>query len=1282
MTTSTLRSKDDFGGRNKHNHTMPSLLSKEEQEACSSNNNKAAATTASACSPAPSSFARTSASTSSSSQLGTSTTKVEPKPVEATTGATTTKSSTTATAVAASSTGATATTKAATTTATTPFQLSQRPRQITPPGVTIDSSFSISPSNNGDYALVSHSFGGTVTSSSPLTSSVRSETNGAAGKNSHTANNSNSSTAEVSPSLRGGSSTTLDPEGRQEGDHHDDRQGSSLLGGEKSPMKSAVGGNGNSGSSSSAGLPSLSLEEGQQRDPTVDVTSSWDDFAVLSFMSSPILKKKDTCNKSSSNDKDSPSTATSSAVVAVHHHHHHLPDRQRSYFHHQLDHHQAHYHGFSPSPPPSKGSARSSSSRHYDVWERMNPTMGNVGFGSRGGGHKAGGPGNNPVLPFVASHERPANMQRQHLLRLPPLTSSPSRGPKLSSSSSAMDQPPTSVLTSPHMLYGWLRTRFAAGLVRSSFNILHDMLTKDYQQAKTLLGKIHQDQPRSEVYISELLTLRDHLAGLWCVYAHFALDVGRLTRTIQDDEPFPAPSAATATKGAAPKGKKNVGPSLSSNSLLKGPASDENDSAAFVKRNSSTYGGALRLQMINSPVRPTKRKRKKTTKAVESEENDAQLDEVEATIAQKMSNKASAASGATATTKSKNDDDEYIPKKLTSNNPRRKKKRLKTDHGSTSAKKKRPASKQSKTSDAQEAAKKKTGHWTKAEHERFLEGIAMYGRGKWKAIADVVKTRTTVQVKTHGQSYFRDDGTHHIQTIDSTPEQKVVSRKMRTKENNTKKPSEGKDGENRTPVQDDGNDAVPRKSLRPDRRTVLSYEDDREEDFDDDGSDIDINDTAAATLATPVPKSRIAPPPLTPIVPTPQHHPPSLMTSPYMGTTSISNLEDLVLGGGLFSPSEFSQVDRLQTVEGGAQNIDHLATPRTFGRSLDAALSLSEGPKDTPLSERKSTPRQTAISGLTPPRPVLRDRFLDDMPPYMRGFFTSVGILSTDQLVKTPTKNLSEIYMSYQRDQTNAVVSSAPSEVPSAHVGDKVSFKKATNKKASKDGTYQDIAGFALSVLLAARKCPLVGNHHFIVLAMGRMIVSTAPMEKTPNGTSHVDVPTAIITSRINSAITASWDGVRSCHGCAVDENKIFFQDPESATKAISLLASLDFDGKKKISEDKIRNSVLREEMNSIFSFPSILRKDAGRPEGFVFNDRHAVLALLWELNRWSRLEEKLRTNKSGKSVRIGESPWCQPTYQIEDLPMLATVDAITDSWNNCVFAKGDKDSSTVVWEW
>jgi hypothetical protein len=305
------------------------------------------------------------------------------------------------------------------------------------------------------------------------------------------------------------------------------------------------------------------------------------------------------------------------------------------------------------------------------------------------------------------------------------------------------------------------------------------------------------------------------------------------------------------------------------------------------------------------------------------------------------------------------------------------------------------------------------------------------------------------------------------------------------------------------------------------------------------------------------------------------------------------------------------------------------------------------------------------------------------MPHYIRDFFTSVGIVSTDQLMKTPTKSLSEIYMSYQRHHMEAVDSSiAPSEVMSTPVDGKETTKAGSKSQSSKVGNYHDIAGFALSILLAARRCPLVGNHHFVVLAMGRMIVSTAPMEITPNGEAHVNVPTAIISSRINSAITASWDGVKSCHGCPVDESEIFLQEPESIKKAVSLLASLEFSGKKLISEDKIRNSSLREEMNSVFSLPTMLRKDAGRPEGFVFNDRHAILALFWELNRWSRLEEKLRTNTSGKSIRLGESPWCQPTYQIEDLPMLSTVDAITDAWNNCVFAKGGKDSKTIVWEW
>ncbi|EQC25582.1 hypothetical protein SDRG_16552 [Saprolegnia diclina VS20] len=45
------------------------------------------------------------------------------------------------------------------------------------------------------------------------------------------------------------------------------------------------------------------------------------------------------------------------------------------------------------------------------------------------------------------------------------------------------------------------------------------------------------------------------------------------------------------------------------------------------------------------------------------------------------------------------------------------------------------------------------GTWTKEEHERFLSAIEMYPNGPWKAIAEVVHTRTIRQTQTHAQKY-------------------------------------------------------------------------------------------------------------------------------------------------------------------------------------------------------------------------------------------------------------------------------------------------------------------------------------------------------------------------------------------------------------------------------------------------------------------------------------------------------------------------------------------------
>ena len=47
-----------------------------------------------------------------------------------------------------------------------------------------------------------------------------------------------------------------------------------------------------------------------------------------------------------------------------------------------------------------------------------------------------------------------------------------------------------------------------------------------------------------------------------------------------------------------------------------------------------------------------------------------------------------------------------------------------------------------------------TGRWTSDEHQLFLNGLDSYGK-EWKKIAELIKTRTVVQIRTHAQKYFQ-----------------------------------------------------------------------------------------------------------------------------------------------------------------------------------------------------------------------------------------------------------------------------------------------------------------------------------------------------------------------------------------------------------------------------------------------------------------------------------------------------------------------------------------------
>ena len=46
-----------------------------------------------------------------------------------------------------------------------------------------------------------------------------------------------------------------------------------------------------------------------------------------------------------------------------------------------------------------------------------------------------------------------------------------------------------------------------------------------------------------------------------------------------------------------------------------------------------------------------------------------------------------------------------------------------------------------------------TGKWTEEEHEKFIEGILIYGN-EWKKVQDIIKTRSSAQARSHAQKFF------------------------------------------------------------------------------------------------------------------------------------------------------------------------------------------------------------------------------------------------------------------------------------------------------------------------------------------------------------------------------------------------------------------------------------------------------------------------------------------------------------------------------------------------
>ena len=76
-----------------------------------------------------------------------------------------------------------------------------------------------------------------------------------------------------------------------------------------------------------------------------------------------------------------------------------------------------------------------------------------------------------------------------------------------------------------YVLYRWFRVHFAAGMMRSSISVIHQKISTAYDQAKKLLLLTCKNE--SEGQLQEVLELRNHIAGLWCVYAQIVIELGQ-----------------------------------------------------------------------------------------------------------------------------------------------------------------------------------------------------------------------------------------------------------------------------------------------------------------------------------------------------------------------------------------------------------------------------------------------------------------------------------------------------------------------------------------------------------------------------------------------------------------------------------------------------------------------------------------------------------------------------------------------------------------------------------
>jgi hypothetical protein len=244
--------------------------------------------------------------------------------------------------------------------------------------------------------------------------------------------------------------------------------------------------------------------------------------------------------------------------------------------------------------------------------------------------------------------------------------------------------------------------------------------------------------------------------------------------------------------------------------------------------------------------------------------------------------------------------------------------------------------------------------------------------------------------------------------------------------------------------------------------------------------------------------------------------------------------------------------------------------------------------------------------------------------------------------------------------------------------------RQKNDKKASSSVTFQDLSNYAISILMKARTCPLVGNHASIVLSLGRMIVSSYAVGNTVGGGgATIDLSRKGLCDRIQVAIDACWDSMDMCHDEQRYKAKRFSVDQTSAQKALKAFSDVDIKYRKLIHEKRVPKLTLQQSMEATIELPqSFFDSEIGlEKRDQIFGDRNMVRSLCGELNRWSQLKEELVDGNMDRSVKLSRSNNRCLSFGAEELPLFACMETGPSPMDVHVLNSED-ETAMVLWEW